>query len=118
MKRINLKDPNWPSIAQQRAALQDERKKRNSASRAATKRVRTRAYLLSLDTLGTIHNAQHGRCANTGCNAAIKATGRGRALDPISNKMLCKGCSVMLSIANRDRQRLAGLLTYTEMYRG
>lgn len=108
-KRIDFSNPNWPAVA--KAQEQAELAKLDK-SKSAVRRVRSRHYRMSLDALGTIHNAQDGKCANPGCRKPISAVGRGRAIDPETNRMLCKGCSIALGILNRNQKRLRGLMEY------
>ena len=112
MKRINYDDPTWPDQIRRRQQALKERRQGLAAARDAVKKVRSRHYRLSLDTLGAVHNAQNGKCANRQCLVPIKTTGRGRVLDEGTNKMLCKRCAIMLSIGMRDVKRLAGLISY------
>jgi len=107
--RIDFSNPNWPAVAK---AQEEAAAKRLEKSKTAVKRVRSRHYRLALDTLGAIHNAQGGKCANPGCRKPISAVGRGRAIDVETNKMLCKGCSIALSILERNQKRLLGLMEY------
>lgn len=109
--KINLFGPNWTEEARQREEAKQKSLKR---SRSAIHRVRSRAYKMRLIDLGTIHNAQNGLCAS--CGAPIKAVGRGRALDQMTNKMVCQGCAIVLGIVDRSVPRLRSIITYLEIH--
>jgi hypothetical protein len=113
MSRINFRRPDWA----EQARASEARKERRSASVAAGNRIRSRHYRMALEQLAAIHNAQNGLCANPGCRKKIKAVGRGRAIDVVTGKMLCKGCSIMVNIAEHNERRLTGLLTYVQVFR-
>jgi RNA polymerase-binding transcription factor DksA len=107
--RIDLSDPNWPEVVR---AREEAKRKSLNRTKAAVHRVRSKAYKMGLETLGAIHNAQHGRCAS--CDSPIKAVGRGRALDQVTNKMVCQGCAIVLGITERSVPRLRQLIHYLE----
>lgn len=73
-----------------------------------------RARRLWLTEVQAIHKAQRGRCAVPSCFAHVPMLGRGRALDPTTKQLLCKACSIVLGIVDRDRRRLQGLISYLD----
>ena len=91
-------------------------KKRAEVQRSgdAVNRVRSKAYRMKLYQLAAIHNAQNGTCAS--CKSPIKAAGRGRSLDQMTNKMVCQRCAIVLGVVDRSVPHLRDLITYLELH--
>lgn len=73
---------------------------------------KSRADSWSLERLGTLHNAQDGRCANPGCRHRIPIVGPRRGVDVQTGKMLCRSCLIALGLTKRQPRIIVGLLAY------
>jgi hypothetical protein len=75
-----------------------------------------KARRLWLHEIVEIHRGQHGKCA--ACADQVPVAGKARALDPMTNRILCKACSVVLGIVRRDPARLGCLAIYLQENHG
>jgi Recombination endonuclease VII len=59
----------------------------------------SKAQRLWLHEIADIHNAQRGRCDI--CSERVPVAGKARALDPLTKRILCKRCSIVIGMACR-----------------